>query len=107
MFARHPEAAGVERAIYDRSARAVRADTVEVWTGVFVCANRFLELNTSIALDIFTCNYQKVKGAEQQPLITTSANSRSKRAVSIEIAEQESDRKFFRNRRPCEMIGLS
>ena len=56
MFAGQAEAAGVEGTIDDRSARAVRANTVEMWAGVFVSTDRLLELHTDTSLDVIACH---------------------------------------------------
>ena len=54
MFARHAKAAGVQGAVDNWGAWTVRADTVEMWTRVFVCLDRLLEFHTDVALDILS-----------------------------------------------------
>jgi len=104
---RHAKTAGIEEAVDDRSAWAIGADTVKMWTGVFVCTDRFLERHADILLNIITCRTQKVQSTEEYPLIIASVGTWSKRAISIEVAEQKWDDKRFWDVRPRKSVALA
>lgn len=107
MLAWHAEAAGIEDAVDDRSAWAIRADAVEMWTGVFVCTHRFFQFYSGASLNIVACRMQKIQRTKEHPLIIPSIGTWSKGTISIEVAEQKGDDKRLRDWRPGKCVAFA
>jgi hypothetical protein len=91
MFARHPEAAGVERAINSYGSLVRCSNSVEVRRPILTMTHRLSDSDIGVMLNTVASHDQERISASETPKPAAAAITFAHPTVTIEVTEQKGD----------------